>query len=111
MLSDGVAQINCVISEQTYNKFSQVPKDFDVIEIKNFKLADLKGTKVLILMDPIVFVNSSLSGILGTPTTINKIERDQSSYNFDVEITIPQPSQAVSNPETKLEYQDIIEVD
>ena len=39
LLSDGVASVNCVVSEGVFNKMGPV-KDKDVVLVKSFKLAD-----------------------------------------------------------------------
>lgn len=58
VISDGVAQMNAIFTVGVFDKLDQEPKQFDVVEISSYKLADLKGTLIMLPSEPVKFLHT-----------------------------------------------------
>lgn len=82
MISDGVTQMNAVFTGTVYDKLSQEPKQFDVVEIGSYRLADLKGTLIMIPSE-VKFINTQLTSTLGSPQSLAKVQANPNDFNFE----------------------------
>lgn len=71
------------------------PKQFDVIRLSKFKFIDLKGQKLLVIMETLSLVCENLTSTLGNPTSLKKLLDNNQDATYDRDFTIPQ-SQTMS---------------
>ena len=103
-LSDGVASILAILTGAVFDKLvssyfisnsflqTKIPKTFDVVLVERFKLVELKGSKIMVILDPVTVLKENVGSKIGNPVSFKKVQENETEVDLNQDTAIPTPA-------------------